>query len=81
MASMTLAESGMLTVNSQDNIPSGITLSNGVKILSGNGSPDGVISAPAGSLFLRKNSENTPAHDHLYVNINGELSWRRVVLV
>ena len=49
------------------NIVSGHAKINGLTITSGNGSPEGVVTAPQGSLFLRKDGTEGP----LYVKDSG----------
>jgi len=47
-----------------------VELWSGIKILSGKGEPDGVVSAPNGSLWIRSDAPD-PTHKIIYVKYPG----------
>jgi hypothetical protein len=54
--------------------PAGITMySDSIKILAGTGSPNTVITAAKGSLFIRTDGSSTSTR--LYVNTDGATAW------
>lgn len=61
------------------NANSYIEFSNDIRIFGGNGSPDGVLNAEQGSLFLR--TDGTGVNDRMYINTDGADTWTAVVTV
>ena len=55
----------------------GIELPGGLLILSGAGTPNGTITAPLGSLYLR--SDGSGVANRLYVNTNSAVAWTNFV--
>jgi hypothetical protein len=51
----------------------GVSLPGGVLVLAGAGSPDGTVTAPVGSLWLRTDPGN--ANQRIYINDDGATSW------
>lgn len=57
--------------------PAGITLySTGIGIYAGSGTPNAVVSATKGSLYI--NTAGSTTNDRLYVNTNGTTAWTAV---
>jgi len=54
----------------------GVSLPGGLLVLSGAGSPDTVVTAPAGSLFLR--SDPAGATSRAYINTDGAVAWTNI---
>lgn len=54
----------------------GITLGGGARVLSGAGSPNTVVNAPQGSLYLRTDGSSTSTR--AYINTNGATAWTNV---
>lgn len=54
----------------------GVSLPGGLLVLSGTGSPDTVVTAPAGSLYLR--SDPAGATSRAYINTNSATAWTNV---
>jgi len=54
----------------------GLSLPGGLLVLSGAGSPDTVVTAPAGSLFLR--SDPAGATSRAYINTDGAVAWTNI---
>src|SRR5574338_263321 len=54
----------------------GVTLQNSVRLITGAGSPDTVITAPAGSLFLR--TDPAGATSRLYINTDSATAWTNI---
>jgi hypothetical protein len=54
----------------------GVSLPGGIMVISGAGSPEGVVTAPIGSLFLR--SDPIGSTSRLYVNIDDSDGWTNV---
>lgn len=50
--------------------------SSGIGIYAGSGTPNAVVSAPKGSLYIRTDGSTT--NDRLYVNTNGTTGWTNV---
>ncbi len=51
----------------------GASVSSGPRIYAGTGAPNGVVTAPIGSLWLRSDAGN------LYINTNGGTAWSTIV--
>lgn len=56
-----------------------VEFANDIRIIAGNGSPDGVVNAEQGSLFLR--TDGTGVNDRMYINTDGADTWTAVVTV
>lgn len=54
----------------------GVTLQNSIRIMTGAGSPDTVVTAPAGSLWLR--TDPAGATSRIYVNTDSATAWTNV---
>lgn len=54
----------------------GITLQNSIRIMTGAGSPNGVVTAPIGSMWLRTDAGG--ATERIYVNTNAGTTWTNV---
>lgn len=54
----------------------GVTLQNSVRIMTGAGSPNGVVTAPIGSLWLRTDAGG--ATERIYVNTDAGTTWTNV---
>lgn len=54
----------------------GVTLDNSIRIITGAGSPDTVITAPAGSIFLR--TDPAGATSRMYINTDSATAWTNV---
>ena len=61
------------------NVANGFVFSNGVKILSGSGDPNGVVTAPLGSLYL--NHTGSGVADRAYINTNAGTVWTAISTV
>lgn len=61
-------------LNSPANV--GISLQNDLRIITGAGSPNGVVTAPAGSLWLR--TDPAGATSRLYINTDSGTTWTNV---
>jgi hypothetical protein len=61
-------------LNSPANI--GITLQNSIRVMTGAGSPNGAVTAPAGSLWLR--TDPAGATSRIYVNTDSATTWTNV---
>ena len=67
------------TTQTVDVIGPRIELSGGCQILSGSGSPNGSVTAPKGSLFLRTNGSST--NNRMYVNTDSGTTWTAITTV
>lgn len=56
-----------------------ISIGDNVEILSGSGSPNGVVSAPKGSLFLR--TDGTTTNNRAYINTDGGTTWTALTTI
>lgn len=54
----------------------GVTLDNSIRIITGAGSPDTVVTAPAGSIFLR--TDPAGATSRMYINTDSATAWTNV---
>jgi len=54
----------------------GITLGGGARVVSGAGSPDTVVNAPQGSLYLRTDGSSTATR--AYINTDGVTAWTNI---
>lgn len=54
----------------------GVQLSSGIKILNGTGSPNTVVTATKGSLFLR--TDGSGVGDRAYINTDGATAWTAI---
>lgn len=50
-----------------------------LQLLSGAGSPNGVVTAPKGSMFLR--TDGTTTNNRAYINTNGATTWTAIITV
>lgn len=78
----TLAVTGVTTLSSDidvtgDAIISGEIILAGVNILSGAGTPNAVVTAAQGSLYLRTDGSSTSTR--MYINTDGGTTWTNVV--
>ncbi len=78
--SCTLTGSGV-TTTTQTTKPMGprILLTGGCEIVSGSGSPNGVVTSPKGSIFLRTDGSTT--NNRAYINTNGGTTWTALTTV
>lgn len=61
-------------LNSPANV--GITLANSIRVITGAGSPNGAVTAPAGSLWLR--TDPAGATSRIYVNTDSATTWTNI---
>jgi hypothetical protein len=47
----------------------------GIQILTGSGTPNNVVTAPKGSLFIRLDTGASTTATRMYQNINGSSTW------
>lgn len=63
-----------VTINSPANV--GVTLPGSIRIITGAGSPDTVVTAPAGSLYLR--TDPAGATSRAYINTDSATAWTNI---
>ncbi len=57
--------------------PAGVSMySTGIGIYAGSGTPNAVVTAPKGSLYIRTDGSGTA--DRLYINTNGTTGWTNI---
>ena len=64
------------TVVGKDSLSGPLNMNNQVKITSGAGSPNGIITAPKGSLYMRTDGSSTSTR--AYINTNGSTTWTAI---
>lgn len=71
------ATTGAFVINGAEGV--GITLGGAVRVIAGTGSPNGVVNASQGSLYLRK--DGAGVGDRAYINTDGVTAWTAITTV